>query len=290
MRKHGQDPSMVEGLALRAMAHGATVVSPGHIRWDVTKAPLPCLFPQGRDFWIDYDRSHRELPTLSNHPIRRLWVEMFVRCRKCERCKRVKSWEWSDRAMAETASSAFTLFATMTLSPEAHLRCVYAASQWARLRGKDFAKLPQPVQFQLRASEVGKLLTGYQKVVRKHSTVRYRFLWVCEAHKSGDPHLHGLVHAVDPPLGYDAYTTYEVFKRTWTSGWSDFCGVDKSSPKECRYVCKYLSKENSFARVRASLRYGLGGPVVGDLGGLVKGGGAPLQRAPLSDQAEQLSS
>lgn len=71
-----------------------------------------------------------------------------------------------------------------------------------------------------------------------------------EAHKSGDPHLHILVHEPEGPV------TKALLEKQWNLGFSHWrlVGADR---KAAVYACKYLGKE-ALTRVRASFRYGQG--------------------------------
>jgi hypothetical protein len=77
-----------------------------------------------------------------------------------------------------------------------------------------------------------------------------RFCLVVERHKSGDPHVHLLVHERDTAI------RHKVLTSAWTWGFSKFNLVaEGEKTKMAWYVAKYLSKESG-AVIRASLRYG----------------------------------
>jgi hypothetical protein len=119
-----------------------------------------------------------------------------------------------------------------------------------RLQGIDFERLPPAEQFSLRHTEISRELTKYLKRVRKESGAKFRFLLVAEAHKSGLPHYHLLLHEHDQfrPV------RKSVLEAQWKAyGFSKWRLIEDE--RAARYVCKYLSKD-AIARVRASIRYG----------------------------------
>lgn len=128
-------------------------------------------------------------------------------------------------------------------------------------------------EFKARHEEISKEITRYLKRVRKESG-SFRYLIVCEAHKSGMPHYHGLIHEHGNRVRWDA------LHDQWTLGISEIVLVkDGDLYKEvywehgkrkwrwtaeplaagqiARYCAKYLSK-SVLARVRASQAYGDG--------------------------------
>ena len=100
-------------------------------------------------------------------------------------------------------------------------------------------------------TEVGREVTRYLKRVRKESGARVRYLLVAERHKSGQPHLHIMVHEADQ----ERPVRYATLANQWKLGFVHFKLAQDT--KTAAYVCKYISKA-LLARVRASLRYGLG--------------------------------
>jgi hypothetical protein len=119
----------------------------------------------------------------------------------------------------------------------------------AARKGYDFEDQTNEKQFIARNAEISKEITRYIKRVRKNSAASLRYLVVTEAHKSGDPHYHALIHEVHP----DEPVRKAILKDCWKLGFSHHKLV--KDPIHASYVCKYLSKTMS-ARVRASQHYG----------------------------------
>lgn len=176
-------------------------------------------------------------------------IELKTRCRKCDGCLRVRAYQWRQRATQEYANSVRTWFGTITLSAEAQFKAISRARLRLDQYGIDFDNLSRAEQFAERHREIGPELTKYIKRVRKESGASIRYILVAEAHKSGAPHYHVLIHERSgPPVRHSCLT------RQWHLGFTKFNLVkDKGA---AGYVCKYLSKSAS-ARVRASAGYGL---------------------------------
>lgn len=75
-----------------------------------------------------------------------------------------------------------------------------------------------------------------------------RYCLVAEAHKSGLPHFHVVIHHRVVPV------RHKTLKEAWRLGFSDFKLVEENQAV-ARYVSKYLAKALG-SRVRASARYG----------------------------------
>ena len=180
----------------------------------------------------------------------RLFVD--VRCRRCPQCLKARSALWRQRAISElSAVGGRTWFGTLTLSPNEHFRVKLAAQRRLQAGGDQFEALSREEQFRLRVSEINKEITKWLKRVRKNSGSRLRYICVAEAHKSGLPHFHLLVHEVyaEFPVRHSTLT------EAWKFGFSKFNLVAEGEPKVAAYVTKYLTK-SSLARVRASVGYG----------------------------------
>lgn len=176
-------------------------------------------------------------------------IEMTVRCRKCDNCRRQRSRLWSARALHETKISIRTWLGTLTLSPDAQTRAVSRARHNLASQGIDFDSLSWGEQFGLRHAQIQNDITKWLKRVRKQSKAKFRYLLVAEHHKSGLPHYHILIHECDPA----SPVRKGLLQAQWPLGFSSFKLVD--DPKAATYVCKYLMK-SAVARVRASARYG----------------------------------
>jgi len=184
------------------------------------------------------------------HPMERpVMTELEVPCRQCPNCLRRRAAHWRIRAYAEYRAAARTWFGTLTLSPDQHYQVLQACRLVASKNGDDFDLFPSEQQFAERHRCISREITLYVKRLRKYSGAELRLLCVCEAHKSGLPHYHILIHEVNPQLP----VRHSLLKKQWRVGFSDFKLV--TSTAAAGYVTKYLSK-SAQARVRASLDYG----------------------------------
>lgn len=176
-------------------------------------------------------------------------LEMHVRCRACSKCRKVRSRMWYARALVETEQAQRTWFGTITLNSQEHFLAQARARRQATRASLVWEELPPHEQFARLHKQNGLLLQLWLKRVRKQSKATLRFLLVCEAHKSGLPHYHCLVHE---QVG-SAPVSYRTLSDQWPHGFTNFKLV--SDPKQAGYLCKYLSKD-ARARVRASKDYG----------------------------------
>lgn len=208
-----------------------------------------CLNPQS--VWLEgappgangarvYDRTvHRRGPQ---------YVALKTRCRKCTNCLVVRQLHWRDRAIAETTRSSRTWFGTLTLRPEEHYKVLAEAIKLSRLSQTEFAALSSDQQFSYRCKVIYRHVQRWLKRVRKVAGVPLRYLCVAEAHKSGLPHLHVLIHET----GAGQTVRKKVLQDQWLLG---FSAMKLADPEAASYLCKYLSKSVA-ARVRASIAYG----------------------------------
>lgn len=173
------------------------------------------------------------------------FVDIEVPCRMCSNCLAARRNLWAFRAKQEHAEAVRTWFGTLTLRPEEHFKCVahYIAG------GGDTAQLDASEQFAMRHKYISRWITLYLKRVRKESGAECRYLFVAEAHKSGLPHYHCLLHELSPAHAIPK----SLLQRQWWHGYSAFKLV--SEERQLWYVAKYLAKD-SRARVRASVLYG----------------------------------
>lgn len=176
------------------------------------------------------------------------YVDMTVRCRKCPRCRKAHAAHWRMRAQAELRVATRTWFGTLTLRPDEHYRALLRALKRANERQSDFELRSEAEKFAMRVSASSPDIRDFMKRVRFESGARLRFILVAEAHKSGLPHFHMLLHEWGKPV------PKSLLERQWRLGFSSWRLVD-NSPRAAGYVTKYLSKD-VLARVRASLRYG----------------------------------
>lgn len=182
------------------------------------------------------------------HPLE---LGMEVPCRKCRRCLIYRSALWTGRAKAEIGMSVRTWFGTLTLNPGEQYRAVSEARLEAHAEHLDYDALSEEERFIRRVRVIAREITKWLKRVRKEARAPLRFMLVAERHKSGEPHWHVLVH--EPTF---RPVRYETLKKQWFLGHAQFKLVNDEQPAS--YVCKYLTKVNEGARVRASLHYGEG--------------------------------
>lgn len=248
----------VRRIAQHALLNGAVPVNPTRIAWDVSG---DCLNSRYVEMWgrqeqrpkklvpanmAEFSKILRDAPLYAGS----LAIEMETRCRKCRNCLKARAANWTFRAKYELHAAARTWFGTLTLGPQEHSLMAMRARSRLSAGGTDFDRLSAEEQFQERHREIGRELTLWLKRIRKESEAPLRYLLVVEAHKSGLPHYHVLVHEVDP-----ARPVRERTLRTqWLLGFSKFNLVAADQPAAW-YVCKYLSKA-ALARVRASVDYG----------------------------------
>jgi len=199
---------------------------------------------------------------------RKLSLHMTVRCRKCDVCRKYRQWVWSMRAEQEARLSHRQWMVTLTFKPEEHyLMGCEIERDLNKNRGSVTALdhesgeiVDQPYvsldslslreQFGLRQKYAGAYVTRWFKRLRK-AGYGFRYLCVAEAHQSGLPHFHVVVHEIGSPI------RHKVFKETWPHGFTKVKLCD-GSPRAVEYVTKYVAK-NGAARVRASIRYGVNG-------------------------------
>lgn len=230
----------VATLAKTALAAGGRRISPTTIEWDVSNG---CSSPAIMEF---HGRPPAEDGEKYVHIARgmkhTLHVEMWVACRKCERCLRRRRRLWTMRAAQEVTMAKRTWFVTLTLRPGQRYLCECIA----KTRDVEYEQRAQDVQDQERFAVIVEEIQRFLKRIRKNSGAKLRYILVQELHKSGEPHYHLLVHEVSGTL------TKSVLQAGWRWGFSQ---AKLADPKTAIYVCKYLTKGQG-ARVRASLGYG----------------------------------
>lgn len=265
------DRITVYAMFLRALEAGGRQNTPFEVEWDISGN---CLMPVRReiharqeqklriqkraqsfkslddveetfhsDFWSDKLFTHEYGKLLGPYA-----VLLTARCRMCDNCLKVRRNQWAEKAKAEFAASSRTWFITMTLSPQWHEHFANIAREKSRHRLREvFEALPLDVQFRLRHEAIAAELTKAFKRLRKKGHA-FRYFLVAEAHKSGLPHYHLLLHETGAPIGK------RVLEAAWPFGFvKPKLATDE---KVVWYVAKYLGKSGA-ARIRASIRYGL---------------------------------
>ena len=258
--RHIQD---LRRLAVFALQNGATLTRANVLTWDASAGcenPFP-LSLEGRspvlgarDAWGKYsfsDATHPGAqPCVSNEYgyMRILWIDIDAPCRKCRTCLKRRQVHWAYRAKAELAAAPRTWFGTLTADPDWQVKFQYRAALAADARGVELMSGSSDEMFRAVTVEMGREVTKWLKRVRKNTGARLRYLLVAEAHKTGLPHMHILVHEMT-----ESSVKWRDLHDTWECGFSLFKLVDDK--RYANYVCKYLGK-TALSRVRASQFYG----------------------------------
>lgn len=232
----------------RALRSTGRRLSLATVEWDIAGR---CESPYTREIVATNDRVYDASVDLRYRPGGFRRMILHTRCRKCERCLRRRSVEWSVRAVAEMRAASRTWFCTFTLSPEEQYLCLMRAHTRLRKAQVDPHELDAIREFMERSREVGVLLTKAIKRLRKNTGSKMRYLAVTERHKSGLPHLHLLIHEQGEPI------TYRQIVAEWPHGFPTVKLVkgDGDFERSARYVTKYVAK-NALTRIRGSLGYG----------------------------------
>ena len=269
MRVHHSD---LRRLVAKALASGAERLSLMRVRWDisgdcengysrliyaappverVTVLDLRAVWPDSKPFeWDRFAGNYRGFTNIdSRSGVIPYELELVTRCRVCDHCRTARTKLWRMRAAVEIKAAARTWFGTLTLRPENQYRFLLEARRRAALGCREFDELSDGEQFKARVAEISREITLYLKRVRKASNAPLRYCLVAEAHKSGDPHFHILIHERDE----NRPVTHRILSDQWPLGFTNFKLVDDVKPAS--YIAKYLSK-SALARVRASKRYG----------------------------------
>lgn len=234
-------------LALNALRNGGTQQTAFRTEWDVASK---CERPVHREVHGRSEGSPREITVGPGEAGASNLVSLKVRCRRCPACLRYRGAIWRVRAEAEVRSAERTWMGTLTLSPGSHHQMLSRARlRWSARGNGDLDRASRDEQFLARHAETSRELTKMVKRMRIKHGEPLRMLLVTEAHKSGLPHYHMLVHQCSKqPLRYDD------LRGLWPWGFSRW---KLCEPEAASYVCKYLTK-SATARVRASLAYGSG--------------------------------
>lgn len=183
-------------------------------------------------------------------------LHVFCPCRNCPTCLRRRSRMWAARAISELAAAPRTWFATFTLRPEAQQWALQSARRRLDSQGVDFDRLTEAERFKERCRMLSPEFTRYLKRVREQSGAPLRYMLVAEAHESGDPHWHALVHE----RSAIRHVPYRIIRGQWHLGFAHAKVVDDHK-RAAFYTAKYLSK-SALARVRASVGYGSPEPFI----------------------------
>lgn len=195
-------------------------------------------------------RHARKFVTVGGPQPQPLRLLLWTRCRECAACRRARRNLWATRATAEYALAQRTWFGTLTLRPEEQFRAKLLAEN--KCGGQSvYDGLTEAEQFSFRASVVGQWLTLYIKRVRSAVAVApgspFRYLAVFEAHQSGAPHIHVLLHE------RSCAVRQKTLIAKWPHGFVKWKLVEDE--RQATYVTKYLAKD-ARTRLRASFHYG----------------------------------
>lgn len=194
-----------------------------------------------------------------------LFVTYETRCRRCPDCLRARMNYWALAAVNQTVQAHErgdrTWFGTLTLRPQAIAAIkVRVFEQWASEQGSASVEPPgwieQPecdFRFGLMRDQLVRELQLYWKRLRKAGH-RFHYLVVFERHKSGEPHMHWLLHEVGGRISKRA------LQAQWPHGFTQVKlvnasdGSPRSVDRAAWYVAKYLGKEVQ-SRQLASIGY-----------------------------------
>jgi hypothetical protein len=210
---------------------------------------LNCENPIHREMFSCYDRERTMAREVYGHrgP---LTVILICQCRKCDNCRLRHQMHWRYRCEAELKRSARTWFGTLTFHPSISHGALSQCRLDSLKKGFVYDEAPASEQFQLFHNKLQKYVTLFFKKLRKTSQSPVRYVLVAEAHKTGIPHYHMLLHevSVSKPI------RKLLLHATWDVGFSSWKLVD-TEDGHAKYVTKYLNK-GANARVRASVKYG----------------------------------
>lgn len=230
-------------LALQRLSHNS-------YEWDCSG---DCLRRVTREFFARKDRGQSKWNGWNPGEPGALRLIQHFRCKKCEECRKVHRNIWAARAFGECERAIRTWFGTLTVDPQLCQDALNRIRASHARHGDDYDAFPEERRFALLANELGKLVTKALKRLRK-SGVPFRYLLVAEAHKSGVPHWHVLVHEtlITRPFVKNEHLVPQ-FERI---GFARFKLVDEGNGAVW-YVTKYIAKAVP-TRVRASIGYGHG--------------------------------
>lgn len=238
-------------LALRALAGGGSnkirndgTLSWRHVEWDIAGN---CQNPIIREFHSrpSVNGQKRINVPKDGMPI---MVTMTCTCRACENCLKRRAAHWRYRVKSEIGHAPRTWFGTLTFRPEAFTIALAKVRVAASKQGDNYDQFDDRKRFAKLSQEMGKDVTLFLKRLRKSGAV-FNYLVVSEAHKSGVPHFHLLVH--ERPFNDDVKHAQLV--RSWNQGFCKFNLLH--DVRQGLYLTKYLTK-SLLCRVRASKRYG----------------------------------
>lgn len=230
----------------RALANGGTRHSLMTCEWDISGS---CQSPVTRELIaVNNAKFSKKNHNWSRTNGQRRMI-LHTRCRKCEKCLYLRSWQWALKIAFECREAPRNWFVTFTLSPHEQHLLTTRAYRRLRLAGWHATEVDVYRDWKERSREFGFLLTRYFKRLRKNTGRTFRYVLVSERHKSGDPHFHAIIHDCTGML------TYREICNEWPHGFTHAKLVDATPERAHRYVTKYVAKY-ALSRIRCSLRYG----------------------------------
>lgn len=239
-------------VAAKATEAGRSRLSPHRIEWDISGSclnpvPVQLIGTKGGPLSAKY-------PDLRYGDIS-LQANLKTPCRRCKHCRNYRAKVWRQRSENETSQASRTWLVTLTYSQmlQDHSRNLAILNSAAT--GTDWDTLDVETQFKLHAQEQSPDLTCWLKRIRKRSGSPLRYILIAEAHKTGLPHYHALVHeqSATQPILHRHYGFGQNDLTSWPHGHGHARLV--TDAKDAVYVCKYLSK-SALVRIRASKAYG----------------------------------
>lgn len=198
-------------------------------------------------------RTERDGPHMAARPI---GVRMLVPCRRCERCLQIRQMQWRDRILAEMMARPYATFITLTFSP-AHLAGVLAKAKskgWEGQAGVERAAYSHVSAYWKRLRKGRKsthrkgLSDSLGRRRQRFDPVDLRFFCAMEyGEEHGRLHFHAIAH-----------THRWVPDEIWNNEWRSRSSAELVRSREgcATYVSKYLTKDQTPGRARASLNYG----------------------------------
>lgn len=160
------------------------------------------------------------------------FARMWRSCGKCPTCRRKKSWDWTRRAIWESAHAPKTIMFTLTFRP----RGKHWKPTWAECYG-----------------DAQKWMKRLRDHVQRKDPTGPRLRYLCSAElgeRNGRFHLHVLVHGGNSLTG-------RLGRSLWKQGVTNARIAEGSNRRRlARYVAKYATKGVGVGRVRASNGYG----------------------------------
>lgn len=238
------EPEALSRLLTKAIAAGAVQESLLSWTWDISG---DCLDPAE----IVYHAGVRERANFKQVPSRQICIK--ARCRWCDACRAARANMWIARAFTEFQTSQRVWFVSLTATPDWHFVNELLCKDSLARSTRTWADLSEDQKFVALTRRMGVEITLFLKRLRKSSGAKLRYMLVFEAHKSGRPHAHILIHETEG----SEFVRKKHIKQAWRAG---FCDCKLKDVEIAYYICKYISKSRTRARVRASNRYGRNTP------------------------------